>query len=107
VAFRIWANDNDGHFPTNFADCSNELGKQTNFFGDVPLDSFEMVNVGKVNDTYPQGAAAVERAPRQSPLGGWERVYLLGDGSVQVAKSPDGNFDSWEQSNYANSFPSP
>jgi len=107
VAFRIWANDNNNNnFPTNFADCSNELGKQTNFFGDVPLDSFEMVNVGKVNETYPQGAAVVERTPRQSPLGGWERVYLLGDGSVKVATSPDGNFDAWEQSNYANSFSS-
>ena len=45
--------------------------------------------------------------PRRSPLGGWERVYLMCDGSIQMAYSPDGNFDAWEQSNYANSFPTP
>jgi hypothetical protein len=107
VAFRIWANDNNNQYPTNFAEMHNELANTINFDGDIPLDSFEMVNVGKVNDTYPQAAAARERTPRQSPFGGWERTYLLGDGSVQTATSPDGNFDAWEQSNFANSFPSP
>jgi hypothetical protein len=105
LAFRIYATDNGNQWPTNFAQISNELGNVTNFNGDVPLDSFEMVNVGKVNDTFPQAAAARERTSRPSPLGGWERVYLLGDGSVETATSPDGNFDGWEQSHYANSFP--
>jgi hypothetical protein len=103
TAFRIYSNDN-GHFPPSFAEIHNELADETNFSGGIPLDTFEMVNVGKVNDTFPQGAAVVERTPRQSPLGGWERVYLLGDGSVQTAHSPDGNFDAWEQSNYVNVF---
>jgi RNA polymerase sigma factor (sigma-70 family) len=107
VAFRVYSNEHNDQFPTNFTQIPNELGNVTNFDGDVPLDSFEMVNVGKVNDTYPQGAAVREQSPRQSPLGGWERVYLLGDGSVQTANSPDGNFDAWEQSHFANSFPSP
>jgi len=107
VAFRIWANDNDGHYPTNFAEIHNELGDTTNFNGDVPLDSFEMVNVGKVNDHYPQAATARELTARPSPLGGWERVYIMADGSVQLATSPDGSFDAWEQSNFANAFPSP
>jgi hypothetical protein len=107
VAFRVWANDNNDQFPTNFAQMHNELANTTNFNGDISLDSFEMLNVGKVNDTFPQAAAARERMPRPSPLGGWERVYLLADGSVQIAHSPDGNFDDWEQGNYVNSFPTP
>jgi RNA polymerase sigma factor (sigma-70 family) len=104
LAMRIYANDNDNQYPTNFAQIHNELANTTNFFGDIPLESFEMVNVGRVNDTYPQAAEARERTPRQSPLGDWERVYLLGDGSVQTAHSPDGNFEAWEQSNFVNSF---
>ena len=106
LAFRIFANDNN-RFPTNFAECSNELAHVTNFTGNVPLDGFEMVNVGKVNDTYPQAAEAREQTPRLSPLGGWERVYILGDGSVQTAHSSDGNFEAWEQTNYVNAFPAP
>jgi hypothetical protein len=107
TAFRIWANDNGDQYPTNFAEIHNELANTTNFTGNIPLDSFEMVNVGKANETYPQAAEVRERAPRRSPLGGWERVYLMCDGSVQMAYSPDGNFDAWEQSHYANSFPTP
>jgi RNA polymerase sigma factor (sigma-70 family) len=103
-AFRIYSNEHNDHFPTNFAQIPSELGNVTNFDGDISLDSFEMVNVGKANDTYPQGAAVRERAPRQSPLGGWERVYLMCDGSAKVATSSDANFDDWEQSNYANNF---
>jgi RNA polymerase sigma factor (sigma-70 family) len=107
TAFRIYANDNNDQFPTNFAECSNELAGQTNFFGDVPLSIFEMVNVGKAGDRYPQAVAARELTARPSPLGGWERVYLRCDGSVDTAYAADANFDDWEEKNFANSFPTP
>jgi RNA polymerase sigma factor (sigma-70 family) len=99
TAFRIYANDNNGLYPTNFAECANELGNVTNFSGGLSLDSFgfELVNAGKVSPRYPQAIAVREQAPRPSPLGGWDRAYLYGDGSVQQASSPDGNFDAWEQ----------
>jgi len=97
IAFRIYANDNNNQFPTNFAQCSNELAKTTNFFGDVPLETFELVNAGKVSDQLPWAFMFREQTPRQSPEGGWSRVYGLADGSVQKATSPDGNFDTWEQ----------
>jgi RNA polymerase sigma factor (sigma-70 family) len=97
VAFRIYANDNEGRFPTSFAQCSNELAKTTNFFGDVPLDTFELVNAGKVSDQLPWAFIFREQTPRLSPDGGWSRVYGLADGSAQEATSPDGNFDTWEQ----------
>jgi len=107
TAFRIYANDNNDQFPTNLTEIHNELAGQTNFFGDVPLTSFEMVNVGKASDRYPQAVAAREITARRSPLGGWERVYLKCDGSVDTAYAPDGNFDDWEVANFANSFPTP
>jgi RNA polymerase sigma factor (sigma-70 family) len=101
LAFRIYANDNNEQFPTNFAQIHAELGEQTNFFGDVPLDSFEVVNAGKANGRTPEAIAGRERTPRPTPSGKWERVYLMADGSVQVTSSPDGNFDSWEQAHPA------
>jgi RNA polymerase sigma factor (sigma-70 family) len=99
VAFRIWAGDNNNQFPTNFAQCSNELGNVPNFSGNIPLETFELVNPGKANTSYPRAIAAREGTPRPSPFGGWERVYLLADGSVQRAASDDANFDAWEQAN--------
>jgi len=99
VAFRIYANDNNDQYPTNLTECNNELGNITNFYGDIPLDTFEMVNVGKVNDKFPAAISARELTPRPLPSGGWERVYLLGDGSVQLAAAPDKNFDTWEHDN--------
>jgi RNA polymerase sigma factor (sigma-70 family) len=107
VAFRIYANDNNDQFPTNFTQIHNELAGQTSFPGEIPLDTFEMVNLGKASGQYPKAAEARERTPRPSPLGGWERVYLRCDGSVDMAYSPDGNFDAWEQSNFANNFSPP
>ena len=56
---------------------------------------------------YPQAVAARELTARLSPLGGWERVYLRCDGSVDTAYAPDGNFADWEEKNFANSFPTP
>ncbi len=106
VAFRIYSNDNE-QFPTNLASIHNELAGATNFSGNVALDSFEMVNVGKAGDRYPQAVCMRERDARQAPDGSWERIYLYCDGSVQVVRQPDGNFDQWEAQTSANVFPDP
>ena len=98
VAIAKWA-ANNSQFPSNLADVHNELADTTNFEGNVPLDGFELLNVGKLEQNQLSMATARERIPRQSPDGGWERIYLIIDGSVDVATSPNGNFDSWEQSN--------
>ena len=65
------------------------------------LNGIEFVNVGIVEDRkYPQMVAFRERVPRHSLDGNmWHRIYGLADGSVQTAKSADGNFDSWEKQN--------
>jgi hypothetical protein len=100
LAAHLWAKDNNnGVYPTNFTVLSNELSG-AGFPADLPpLETFEMVNVGQANDHWPRGVFARELTPRQSPLGGWERIYLLSDGSVQAAAVLDGDFDAWEQSN--------
>ncbi len=95
LALRIYANDHGDVFATDLLSVTNELA-------DVPkerLDGFELVNVGTANPNNPQAILARERAPRRTPQGAWERTYVLCDGSVQRVKSPDGNFDGWEQPN--------
>ncbi|MGA2176676.1 MAG: sigma-70 family RNA polymerase sigma factor [Verrucomicrobiota bacterium] len=99
LAFRIYANHNNDQYPTNLGQIGNELGGVTNFPGDISLDRFEMVNAGAVSARSPRAIVAREQTPRPSPHGGWERAYLLYDGSVQLANAPDGNFDSWERNN--------
>ena len=84
--------DNNDVYPTNFAQLND-----TGLPGDVPLDTFEMVNVGKVAGPSSWTIMLREHAPRQSPQGVWQRVYLMSDGSAQVAIPPDGNFEAWEQ----------
>lgn len=100
TAARLYAQDNDV-YPTTFAQMHNELG---NFPSDVPVDTFEMVNAGKLSDQYPHAIMAREKNPRSSPTGGSERAYVFADGSVQMVRSPDGDFDTWEQ-NHAQQIP--
>lgn len=105
VAARIWANDNNNLYPTNFELMSNELA------GAIPkdcpqTDSFELLNVGRASDKWPRAVFARERVARPMPDGGWARAYLLCDGSVQLAKSADGNFEAWEQQN-TDAIPTP
>jgi RNA polymerase sigma factor (sigma-70 family) len=91
-AVRKYMNDNNNVYPTSFAQLD-----LTQRFRDLQLDTFELVNVGKVTDPSSWTIMLREQAPRQSPLGLWQRVYLMSDGSAQVAIPPDGNFDAWEQ----------
>ncbi|MBN8246376.1 MAG: hypothetical protein J0L84_02915, partial [Verrucomicrobia bacterium] len=46
-----------------------------------------------------QGAAELGPGPLfDMPMGvGWERSYVMGDGSVQTMSSPDGDFTAVEQ----------
>lgn len=97
LAIRIYAGDHHDRYATNFDQMKEELGSYTNFIGNFKLDDFEFVNVGLVNDSMPDKIIFRERAPRQNPKGGWNRVYGLADGSVQTINSPDGNFDFFER----------
>ncbi len=87
-----YRNDNNNVYPTNFAQLD-----LTDLDSHFQLDTFELQNVGKVTDPSSWTIMLREQAPRQSPQGLWQRVYLMSDGSAQVAIPPDGNFDAWEQ----------
>ena len=92
---RIWAGDNEDRYPTDFESMTNELGgidKMIHF-----RENFEFMNIGNVDEHYPQMLALREINPRQAPDGKWERIYGLADGSVQTIVSNDGNFDGWEK----------
>ena len=98
IAMLLYALDHHGEFPTNFIQIlKDELGGATNFPGNVPLNAFELVNVGAANQHYPQMIMLREKVARKMPNGEWEREYGLADGSVQMQYSQDGNFDAYEQ----------
>jgi len=98
VAMRMYKSDNGDQFATNIDQLTNVLAGVTNFGGNVRLDSFELMNVGVLDDAIAGQIMFHERIPRQNPNGTWERIYVLTDGSVHNKKSDDGNFDSYEKS---------
>ena len=97
IAGRVYADDNNGQYAMNFDQMTNELG---GLYKSPLLDNIDFVNVGKVNEQYPQMVIFREHNPRQTPDGKiWKRIYGLADGSVQTATSYDGNFEAWEKAN--------
>jgi RNA polymerase sigma factor (sigma-70 family) len=110
LAMLMYADDNNGLYPTNLFQLTEDTGHGegylgatnfTEFVGGVRLDGFELLNVGVSNahDKYPQMIMLREKTPRQNPNGELERVYGLADGSVQTATSRNGNFGAWERQN--------
>ena len=97
LAERIYAEDNNGQYATNFDQMKSELG---GLYKSPLLDNIEFVNAGIATEQSPQMLIFRERDPRPSPIGTWQRVYGLADGSVQVAASPDGKFNAWEKYDY-------
>jgi hypothetical protein len=96
LGMRIYQSDHGNAYPTNFDLITNYLGT-TELHGNIGVDTFEFINMGLVNDQYPQMLTMRERVPRQTPDGKWERVYAQMDGAVINAIPDDGNFDAWEQ----------
>jgi RNA polymerase sigma factor (sigma-70 family) len=94
LASRLYAGDHHDQYATNFDQMKDQLGPA---YTNLPLESFEFVNAGLVNDTLPDKIIFRERTPRQKPGGGWTRIYCLADGSVQTITSADGNFDFFER----------
>ncbi|MDB6053864.1 MAG: hypothetical protein JWN25_1387 [Verrucomicrobiales bacterium] len=90
IAIRLFANDNNGNFPTNFNQLKQEL--PDNF----DLNAIELMNVGLVNETTPLSLSCRERVPRKTPDGKWVRVYGFADGQAVTITSLDGNFDFFE-----------
>jgi hypothetical protein len=112
LAFRLYAAENQGQFPTNFDQAASFLRDQANSeanlksyeflpntpkFGLTP-DHFEIVYQGSVAEmTNSQSVIIVrEREPWQTEDGSWMRTYGFGDGHSEIHKATDGNFEAWE-----------
>lgn len=97
LAIRIWSASNADNLPTNLAQLSNFPEAASQLPSDIGTNSVEFMAYDQPltaeNLDYP---FARLRQPLPSPGGGWSQVYLMVDGSVQQAKSEEGNFDQWE-----------
>ncbi len=96
LAMKIFANDNNGTFPTNLIQVVGDSKELPPSWTNI-IDNFELVNVGMTDGQYPQVISIREKTPRQTPGGKWERVYGLADGSAWNETSDDGNFITFEQ----------
>jgi RNA polymerase sigma factor (sigma-70 family) len=93
LACRIFANDNNTLYPTNFSQLTNQVLPP----GET-LDMYEFLPHAASLDVRQPGLILLrERAPRQVSSGGFVRIYTMADGSVQTITSVEGNFDSFEQ----------
>jgi len=114
LAFHLYAEKNQGQFPTNFdlampflpdeAKVEHNLRPEeflpgTPKYGLTP-DRFEMVYQGSLNTiTNPQNIIVMrEKQARSGYNGGWARAYGFADGHSEIHVSQDGSFDTWERS---------
>jgi len=90
LAARIYATDNQDTLPTSFEQILptlNPNGEPT-LRGDIRVDQFEFYPQSRViSEAEPQMILFRERQAEPKPGGGWMRVYVLVDGSVQQISS--------------------
>jgi RNA polymerase sigma factor (sigma-70 family) len=90
LAARIYATDNQDTLPTSFEQILptlNPNGEPT-LRGDIRVDQFEFYPQPRViSEAEPQMILFRERQAEPKPGGGWMRVYVLVDGSVQQISS--------------------
>jgi hypothetical protein len=105
LAARIYQNNGDQTYPTNFDQLTNSLGNSYKI-GSISVYNFEFRNTGLLRTDYPHMVEFREQLPQQALDGRWRRVYGFADGSVQIAISNDGDFDAWEKVNTVSPPPS-
>lgn len=98
MAFSLYADQNQGQFPTNFDQAVSFLPDQARNQTNLAPDQFEIVYQGALNDlTNPRSIIVIrEKEARQSPDGSWNKAYGFADGHSEVHRAPDGNFGPWE-----------
>jgi hypothetical protein len=99
LAMRLFAEDHDKQYATNFVQLSAEFGpsdiitdKSGNFaFASykVAFNSFEFVNTGRVDASTTNAVIFREKVPRVAPNGWWYRIYGLADGEVESVFGDD------------------
>ncbi len=101
LAERVYADDNNNQYATNFEQITNELDVtyQKLYSDGVDLVNLNAAGITNIVEQYPRMIFSRETMSHQAPDGTWHRVYGLVDGSVHIATSYDGNFDAWEKAN--------
>lgn len=118
LAARVFSNDHDGQFPTTFDEMQAGLNyvEKENYLSDRSLlDRFEFFPQPRaIHDSESQRILFREREPRPIPPAalseeeaagfgpesmqpGWERAYVMADGSVQSPRSAHGDFSQAER----------
>jgi len=118
IAFMIFAEKNQGQFPTNFAQADQFLGPESKIehslkpdeyppggmkFGLVP-ENYEITFQGSLQSLTNPSAQIVlrEKQPRQVDDGGYVRAYGFADGHTEIHRAaadhgPDEiGFETWE-----------
>jgi hypothetical protein len=93
----MYANDNQGQFPTNFEQAASYYGDKNSFVS-TNLSQFEIVYGGARANVANPASAIVVRSVQPFMRGGkWAKAYGFADGHAEVHTDPNGNFDEWEQ----------
>ncbi|MCI0541413.1 MAG: sigma-70 family RNA polymerase sigma factor [Verrucomicrobiales bacterium] len=125
AGLQIFAEDNQGRFPTNYSQVAYSFSTNFNQFNadsnqfvivfDQPskgrripypitgTNSFEMIEQGsRVELTNPKSVIMLrEQQAWQTPDGKWAKTYAFADGHTEIRVEPDGNFDAWERQHTA------
>jgi RNA polymerase sigma factor (sigma-70 family) len=105
VAFRLYAVDHGGQFPSNLDQMAPYFAKQhLSLTGTNEIDLLYQGSLDLLSNASP-GEVIVFRDQEvwRGPEGKWTRVYGMADGSTQAIESDD-NFQSWEAKH---TFPPP
>jgi len=112
LAFHLYADQNQGQFPTNFNQAAHLLRDEAKIeanlkeheflpgtpkFGLTP-DRYEIMYQGALAELTNSSAIIVIREiePWQAADGSWMRAYGFADGHSEIHKAADGNFETWE-----------
>ncbi len=99
LAFILYADQNQGQFPTNFGQAASFLPNKAKGQTNLAPDQFEIVYQGSLKEiTNSQSIIVIrEKEAWQTLDGGWVRGYSFADGHSEIHKAVDGNFQAWEQ----------
>jgi RNA polymerase sigma factor (sigma-70 family) len=128
LTFMLYADKNQGQFPTNFAQAvafwPSDAKAPTAHDGEMPMQPYESVSgtsqyglnpenydivyQGALNSLNNPSSTIVirEREAMQAPNGGWVKAYAFADGHSEIHRSEDGNFEPWEKQHQAELKPS-
>jgi RNA polymerase sigma factor (sigma-70 family) len=106
IAMILYANDNQGQFPSNFYQTAPYLGGNTNSPALTQFNQFEIVYQGSTNIANPSSVIVVrDKEASISHDGKWQKTYGFADGHSEVHVEANGNFTPWEQKHIVSSPP--